>query len=217
MRAYGAEILLVEKPGTTTGEFLTARIAHVKQLLAELPNSIWTNQYANRYNALAHHATMREIDIALNGELDYLFCAVSTCGTIRGCASYIEQRGLRTRVVAVDARGSQIFGAHRSPRFIPGLGAAMVPDLARGLSVDRVVHVSDRQCVDGCRRLLHEEAILAGGSSGGVIAALEGCAPVLPAHAVCVAILPDRGERYLDTVFSDEWVDQHLGIAVHDD
>jgi cysteine synthase A len=213
MRTYGADIQFISEPDPETGEFLTARIAHVKALLAQIPNSVWTNQYANRHNALAHYATMHEIDLALGGRIDYLFCATSTCGTIRGCSSYIREQGMKTRVIAVDALGSQIFGSRPSRRYIPGLGAAMVPDLARGLSIDRVLHVTDLDCVHGCRRLMELEAVFAGGSSGGVIAAIERSLPWISVDDVCVAILPDRGERYLDTIFSDEWVEKHLGEA----
>ena len=60
-------------------------------------------------NALAHRQTMHEIAVALDGAVDYLFCPTSTCGTIRGCADYVREHGLSTRIVAVDALGSVIF------------------------------------------------------------------------------------------------------------
>src|SRR5207302_1514279 len=65
MRAYGARIEPVEHRDPATGEFLPARIARVKQLLEQIPDSYWPNQYANEYNARAHHTTMREIAEAL--------------------------------------------------------------------------------------------------------------------------------------------------------
>ncbi len=211
MKAYGAEIHLVDRPDPATGEFLQARLAAVTRLLEEVPGSVWTNQYANELNAAAHHQTMWEIDLALGGALDLLFCATSTCGTLRGCLAYIESRGLGTRVVAVDAVGSQIFGSRRpSPRQIPGLGASIVPALAHELRADRVMYASDRDCVMWCRRLLQEEAILAGGSSGAVLSAVANLSATIDPAQVCVAILPDRGERYLDSVFSDNWVAEHI-------
>jgi cysteine synthase A len=73
------------------------------------------------------------------------------------------------------------------------------------------VHVTDLDCVVGCRLLVQREAILAGGSSGGVLAAIERLQEKIPAGANCVAILPDRGERYLETLFDDTWVREHLG------
>ena len=86
LQAYGAEVDVVMKPDPGTGEFLQARIDRVKELLDLTPNSFWPNQYSHHYNPIAHHQTMHEIVTDLGGELDYLFCATSTCGTIRGCS-----------------------------------------------------------------------------------------------------------------------------------
>ena len=81
--------------------------------------------------------------------------------------------------------------------------------------IDECVHVDDLDCIAGCRRLVAREAILAGGSSGGVIAAVDRMKDNIPAGATCAVILPDRGERYLDTVFSDDWVREHFGDVEH--
>ena len=70
---------------------------------------------------------------------------------------------------------------------------------------------TDLECVTGCRRLLRREGILAGASSGAVIEGINKFFDSVCDGATCVAILPDRGERYLDTVYSDEWVAAHLG------
>lgn len=120
-----------------------------------------------------------------------------------------------TRIVAVDALGSLIFGNVRAKRLIPGLGAALRPPLCDVTQIDECAHVTDLDCVIGCRRLVAREAILAGGSSGGVLAAVEKLKDRIPAGAVCVAILPDRGERYLETLFCDDWVREHFGEVEH--
>jgi len=96
-------------------------------------------------------------------------------------------------------------------RFIPGLGAGLRPPLCDPTLIHDVLLVTDLDCVTGCRRLLGREAILAGGSSGAVMAAVDRLRDRIPPGATCVAILPDRGERYLDTIYSDEWVREHLG------
>jgi cysteine synthase A len=212
MRAWGAQIDRVEQPDPATGDFLTARIARVKQLLAEIPNSFWSNQYANLDNAAAHHATMSEIVEAFDGEgPEYLICTVSSCGTLRGCGEFIRANGLRTKVIAVDAVGSIIFGGERKSRLIPGHGAGRVPELLDASFASEVVRVTDLDCVVGCRRLLHHEAILAGGSSGGAVSALARVIKRLPRGSRCVVVLCDRGERYLDTIYSDDWVRHHFG------
>ena len=212
LRAYNAEIDMVTEPDPLSLEYLDARIERVKALTESIPSVFWTNQYANPDNAAAHHITMREITDDLGGtEPDYLFCAVSTCGTLRGCSEYARSNHLKTKIIAVDAIGSVIYSNVKSRRLIPGHGAARVPELFRNGIEDEYINVSDLECVSGCRRLLGSEAILAGGSSGGVVSAVERKAPEIPENSVCVAILADRGERYLNTIYSDEWVTEHFG------
>jgi len=75
--------------------------------------------------------------------------------------------------------------------------------------------VTDLDCVVGCRRLVRSEAILAGGSSGAVVMAVEQVKDRIPRGASCALIFHDRGERYLDTVYSDEWVEEHFGDVAH--
>ncbi len=215
MRAYGATVETVDRD-PESGEYLPSRIRRVHELLRTVPDAYWPNQYGNEDNARAHHHTMREIHEALPKAPDYLFVAAGTTGTLRGCAEYITAEGLRTQVVAVDAVGSVIFGppepwerGHR--RTIPGHGAAVVPPLLRTGLADRVVKVTDLDCVRGCRQLLAKESILAGGSSGAVTAALLDAASWIGPGATCVAILPDGGDRYLDTIYSDTWVESRFG------
>jgi 2,3-diaminopropionate biosynthesis protein SbnA len=219
LRAYGAEVEVVEQPDPATGEFLPALLLRVQETLATHPNSFWVNQYGSPENSGAHYrTTIREIIDDLVGPPDFLFVATATCGTLRGCVDYLQEHGLATKVVAVDAVGSQIFSSVQHKRLVPGLGSAICPDLRPAdpeKVLHRCVHVSDADCVVGCRRLVRREAILAGGSSGGVIMAIERLLDEIPDGASCVAILPDRGERYLDTIYSDEWVRDHLGDVAH--
>jgi len=214
LRAYQAEVDMVSTPDRATGEYLPTRIQRVCELLKIFDRPFWPNQYANECNAMAHHRTMHEIVEGLKGKLDYLFCAVSTCGTLRGCAEYKKRHGLATRIIAVDAVGSVIFGGQKGKRLIPGHGAAIVPVLFDAGLADDCIHVTDPECVVGCHRLLQEEAILAGGSSGAIVAAIEQFQPRIQKGAVCAAIFPDRGERYLDTIYSSQWVKQHFGNAL---
>jgi 2,3-diaminopropionate biosynthesis protein SbnA len=216
LRTYGAEIDMVVEPDAASGEFLQARLNRVQVLIQEIQGAFWPNQYANQGNPGAHYrTTMHEVATALAGKIDVLFVATSTCGTIRGCAEYIRDHGLATRVIAVDALGSQIFSNQRAKRMIPGLGAGMRPPLCESSLIDEVVLVTDLDCVVGCRRLVTREAILAGGSSGGVVAALERLQDSVPAGANCVLIFPDRGERYLETIYDDNWVREHIGEVEH--
>lgn len=212
LQAYGAEVSRVDSPDLATGEWLPARLTRVRELLDAHPKSFWPNQYSNLGNPRSHAlTTMAEIDAALSGRVDVLFCATSTCGVLRGCIDYIRAHDLPTMVYAVDAVGSMIFGTEKAKRLIPGMGAGRKPELFRDDLADAVVQVSDIECVAGCRRLLHDEALFAGGSSGGILSAILRSRDAIPSGATCVAVLPDRGERYLDTVYCDAWVEAHLG------
>jgi cysteine synthase A len=215
MRAYGAEIDMIEVPDPETKEFLQARLNRVRTLLSAYKNSFWPNQYANVYNPFSHHQTMEEIVNALSSKVDYLFCATSTCGTLRGCAEYVRAHNLPTKIYAVDAKGSVIFGGQSARRLIPGHGAAVVPELYQNDLAEFCVRVSDLDCVVGCRRLVRSEAILAGGSSGGIVMAVEEVRNTIPAGANCALLFADRGERYIDTIYSDAWVTEHFGAISH--
>jgi cysteine synthase A len=134
---------------------------------------------------------------------------------MRGCGDYVQRSCLKTEMIAVDAIGSIIFGGQKAKRLIPGHGAAVRPALYREDLADQVVLVSDLECVSGCRRLALTESLLVGGSSGAVIAAIDQLKESIPSGATCVAIFADRGERYLDTIYSDYWVREHFGDVSH--
>ncbi|MEV0742216.1 2,3-diaminopropionate biosynthesis protein SbnA [Streptomyces sp. NPDC050549] len=216
LRAYEAEIEVVTEPDPVSGELLPQRLRRVEELMHTVPVAYRPDQYTNPANPQAQLETMREIVEALDGAVDYVFCAVGTAGTLGGCASYVREHALPTTIVAVDAVGSAIFDSPTTcDRLIPGHGAACVPALLDPADADLVVHVDDLGAVVGCRRLMQREAILAGGSSGAVVTALESVAPEIPAGSTCVLVLPDGGDRYLDTVYSETWVRRHFGDVAH--
>ncbi|HKY74742.1 MAG TPA: 2,3-diaminopropionate biosynthesis protein SbnA [Acidimicrobiia bacterium] len=204
----GARVELVTEPDDH-GCYLDARLARVASLCRELPGGVWINQYANERSWQAHyHGTAAEILADLDRPLDCLVAPVSTTATLLGLARRLRGTFPRLRVIAVDAAGSVIFGGPPGPRHLPGLGAGRRPDLLAPDEIDEVVYVSDREAVAGCRALAAREGILAGGSSGAVVAAIERLRPRLPGHWQILTVLPDRGDRYLDQVYDDAWVDR---------
>ncbi|MFD9356170.1 2,3-diaminopropionate biosynthesis protein SbnA [Streptomyces sp. NPDC060031] len=215
MRALGAEVEVVTETDPATGEYLPMRIRRVRELVERIDHAYWPDQYSNLLNPRAHHATMREIFEQVPGGVDYLFCATSSCGTLRGCAEYARANRLPVTIVAVDAEGSVLFGNAPGPRLIPGHGAAVRPKLYGEGLADAVVHVADLDCVVSCRRLAARESILAGGSSGAVVAAALSMRDRIPPGSTCALIFPDRGERYLDTIYDDDWVTERFGDVSH--
>ncbi|WP_405937298.1 2,3-diaminopropionate biosynthesis protein SbnA [Streptomyces sp. NBC_00726] len=215
LNAFGAEVEVVTECDELTGEFLPVRLSRVRELVDRIPDAYWPNQYTSLLNPKAHETTMREIEEALDGKVDFLFCSVSTFGTLRGCRDHIRTRGLDTTIVAVDAMGSAIFGLESTQRLIPGHGASVVPPLMDASAADEVVHISDLECVTACRRLIDREAVLAGGSSGATVAALWKIKHRIPEGSNCVLVFPDGGDRYLDTIYSDSWVRGNFGDVSH--
>lgn len=206
IESYGASIDLVEEKDEEGG-YLHTRIRRVQALLRDVPNAVWLNQYANPDNPAAHyHGAGAEIVNEMPVEPTHAFICVSTCGTIMGLARRIKEAWPKVRIVAVDIAGSVIFGPSRDRRRIPGIGASRVPEQLDRSAIDEVLLVNDFESVEACRLLVQEEGLLAGGSSGSVIAAIRKLGPQLPQNAVVVTVLPDRGERYLDSVYNPEWL-----------
>ncbi|MDO6821319.1 2,3-diaminopropionate biosynthesis protein SbnA [Zobellia sp. 1_MG-2023] len=210
LTTYGADVIMVNEP-LPDGGFLAARLKKVNELLDTIPGSIWSNQYGNPNNPKAYFAVMEEITNSLSQNLDYLFVATSTCGSLMGCANYIEQNELNTKLIAVDANGSVLFGGRPEKRKIPGHGASVPSQFLDISKIHDVIHVTDLDCIQGCRDLLNKEAILSGGSSGGIVSAYQRYSQRLPEKSTSVLLLPDSGERYLDTVYNDNWVKHIIG------
>ena len=214
MRAFGAEVRVVDQEAAGGRDLLVARLDLVRELVAETADSYWPNQYENPSSAAAHdEGTMREIDLALEGRLDYLFIATSTTGTLRGCCDYLARERRKTRVIAVDAQGSALFGHEPAKRVLPGFGAGVATELSKGAWFDRLARVSPLDSVVGCRRLVDREAVLAGASSGAVATAFDSVTRTIEPGARCALLFADDGRGYLDTVYSDEWVERELGVS----
>lgn len=214
MEAFGTRVIMLDKPDLETNEYLPAGIAMVKSLLTQISNSYWANQHANEDNSLAHQGTMEEIMNAV-GRVDYLFCATSTCGTIRGCGEFIQKKELHTKIVAVDAVGSSIFSNNKQKRLIPGHGAGLVPGLLNRDLLHEVIHVSAEEAVLGAKHLLHSEAIFAGGTTGAIIHSILNYPNHIAHDSNCVMIVCDRGERYLNTIYSDRWCAENLQFEIN--
>ncbi|TVZ14823.1 2,3-diaminopropionate biosynthesis protein SbnA [Maribacter sp. MAR_2009_72] len=209
LKTYNARIERVTKP-LDNGGFLGARLERVQWLLNTIPNSFWTNQYGNPDNPLTHHSTMTEILDALHGKLDYLFVATSTCGTLMGCADFIYENNLNTKIIAVDAVGSVLFGGPPLKRLIPGHGAGVPSQFLDTSRIHDYIYVDDVDCARGCWSMLEKEAILCGGSSGGMISAVRKYADKIGEDSNCALFLCDRGERYLDTIYNKKWLLREL-------
>jgi cysteine synthase A len=187
---------------------------------------VWLNQYLNPGNQRAHFRRTAPAIAREFPDLDVLFVGAGTTGTLMGCARYFRQWHRRVWVVAIDSVGSVTFGGPPARRMIPGLGTGVRPAMLDESYIDEVVLVEEPDTIRACHRMARR-GFLFGGSTGTVV---SGALRWLSEHdglgLTSVALSPDFGERYLDTVYQNNWVadlygphvlaDNHLGLPTAD-
>ena len=214
MRIYGTKIIKVTERDEAGG-FLTKRIELIHSLLQNDESLIWTNQYASEYNILAHYETTAQEIYERFLNLDYLFIGAGTTGTLVGCARFFKQYSPQTKIIAVDNKGSVTFGFPPSPRYIPGIGTSRKPEIASTDNVFDVIMVPEEETVVICNLLLREYGLFLGGSSGTVIYAAKQYINSLSNKDISVVVIsPDFGEKYMDTVYNPEWVEEKFGANI---
>ncbi|MFD9303479.1 2,3-diaminopropionate biosynthesis protein SbnA [Streptomyces sp. NPDC060048] len=209
LEALGSEIHVVTEP-SPTGGLLGARIDHVRALCASDDRYVWLNQYTNPNNHTAHYRTTAPAIARAFPDLDVLFIGAGTAGTLMGCARYFRTWHRPVRIVAIDTEGSATFGHTPSRRMIPGLGAGIRPPLLDTSYVDDVVHVNEAETIRTCHHLARH-GFLFGGSTGTVVNGATQWLAQQEQQVTAVAISPDLGERYLETIYQTDWVQDLYG------
>jgi cysteine synthase A len=216
MEALGSEVHVVSDQDAAGG-FLGARLDYVRALCASDDRYIWLNQYNNQGNWRAHYRTTAPAIARQFPQLDVLFVGAGTTGTLMGCARWFREWHRPVRIVAVDSFGSAIFGGSPGRRMIPGLGMTMRPPLLDDSYVDEVVRVDEADTIRACHRLARR-GFLFGGSTGTVVSgAMDWLSRHDTSDLTAVAIAPDLGERYLDTVYQTNWIEAIYGKDVLSD
>ncbi len=215
LKLRGAQIDMVKEPDET-GNYLSKRIQRVQELREEIPNSFWPCQYSSPENPRAHYyGAGEEIIYQLNGApLDYFMTAISTTGTMTGISRRLQESYPYLNVIAVDEEGSCLFGGAPAPRCLNGMGAGHpLPDLAvkayEQKIANQVIRVTAKEAIQGCYDLLEAEGIMVGGSGGAVIAALRKFLPTISPDSRILVVFADRGERYLNSFYDEQWVEAH--------
>ena len=215
MEALGAEVHVIEEPADIGG-FLGARIAYLRARRDADNRYVWLDQYSNPGNWRAHHRTTAPSIASEFPELDVLFIGAGTTGTLMGCARYFRRWHRPVKIVAIDSVGSSTFGTKAGRRMIPGLGTTVRPPMLDESYVDDVVHVEEADTIRACH-LLARSGFVFGGSTGTVV---SGAMDWLSRHPTdgrtAVALAPDLGERYLNTVYQSNWIHDCYGQEVLD-
>jgi cystathionine beta-synthase len=215
LRNLGVDIQLVDStlPPDSPDSYnnITPRIVR------ETPECFFPDQHNNRDNNETHyHSTGPEIWEQMDGRIDYFLAGIGTGGTIGGVARYLKEQDPNIRVIAIDPLGS-IFHDYfhfkkivkTSPYLIEGLGDEFLINCADFSHIDDIYQVRDRDAFLYTRKLVREEGIMGGGSSGAALWGVLKLAKSLKKPARIVTIFPDSASRYLSTIFNDRWMKDH--------
>ncbi len=210
MRALGADVTCVPKMDAGCG-YLEARLKCVRDLVDRDARYVWISQHGNRADPEVH-AELTAAAIAHRfSRVDYLFVSAETAGMLMGCARYFSRSRPETKIVAVDSVGSIAFDGPTALSSIHGPGASYQPGFVERRPVYATVFVPEVATVLSCRYLARSYGVLAGGSTGSVMTAVLSWRVKFHPGEVVVAIAPDTGEGYLETIYNDEWVAARFG------
>ena len=207
LRAFGAELVLT--PGA---DGMKGALAKAEELVEQTDNAFMPQQFANPANPRIHRlTTAEEIWADTDGAIDIFVAGVGTGGTITGVAHVLKQRKPDLQVIAVEPEASPVLsGGQPGPHKIQGIGAGFTPEVMDISVVDEVIKVSDDDAFAMARRIILEEGILCGISSGAnTWAAVQVANRPENAGKLIVTVHPSTGERYLSTAMFADLVEEN--------
>ncbi|HEX3036433.1 MAG TPA: cysteine synthase family protein [Thermodesulfobacteriota bacterium] len=209
LKLFGAEVVLTPKGLPPQDERSCYKVA---QRIAKERGGFYVNQYFNPLNPESHYKTLGpEIWRDTDGKVDVVVCGMGTGGTITGLGKYLKEKKASVKVIGVEPAGSVFMNylkegvlKEASNFDIEGIGKNFIPGVLNFDYIDDVIQIPDEESLEMVNRLVKKEGILAGGSSGAVIAGALKYATSSNRNESIVAILPDTGLKYLSrfTAFS---------------
>ncbi|MGA3946054.1 cysteine synthase A [Ralstonia nicotianae] len=218
LRALGAEVRPVPAVPYKDPNNYQKIAGHLAQ---ETANAIWANQFDNLVNRQAHYETTGpEIWRDTAGKVDAFVCATGTGGTLAGVARYLKEQNPAVRTVLADPHGSGLYSFVKTgsiqaegSSITEGIGSTRVTANLEGTPIDDAVRIDDQTCVTMVYRLLREEGLFVGGSTGiNVAAAVQLARELGPGHTI-VTLLCDRGNLYFARLFNGAWLAQKGLVA----
>ena len=202
LKAFGAELVL-----TPAEKGMKGAIEKAEELARKNKNTFVPQQFKNPANPEIHRlTTAEEIWNDTDGKVDILVSGIGTGGTITGIAEVIKERKPDFKAIAVEPVDSPILsGGKPGPHKIQGIGAGFVPDILNTQIIDEIIQVSNENAFKTAKRLIKEEGIFCGISSGAAAhAALEVASRAENKDKLIVVVLPDTAERYLTTALFED-------------
>jgi len=194
---FGAELIL-----TDGSKGMRGAVEEAEKIKKRIKNSFMPQQFKNAANPEIHRkTTAEEIWADTDGSVDIFIAGVGTGGTVTGVGEVLKMKKPSIRIVAVEPSDSPVLsGGSPGPHKIQGIGAGFIPEVLNTDIIDEIIQVSNKDAGVMTRRLIREEGIFAGISSGAAMwAALEVAGRSESKNKNIVVILPDTGERYIST------------------
>jgi cysteine synthase A len=216
MEALGARI--IRTPTEAAHDDPDSLLGVAKRLNEEIVDSVIPDQYENPDNPDAHyHGTAAEIWEDFGDSLDMVVITAGTGGTITGVARYLKEKNPEILIIGVDPEGSILGGRQEVFTYqVEGIGYDFIPGVLDRDLVDHWIYVNDRDSFRTARRLIREEGLLVGGSSGSAVWATLEAVKLFPQTRRALTILPDSIRNYLTKFVSDDWM-REQGFLQADD
>ena len=212
LRTLGAEVRVVETVPYANEMNYQKQAGRFAE---SLPDAIWANQFDNVANRDAHYETTGpEIWAQTDGKVDAFTCATGTGGTLAGVARYLKEQNAKVTIMLADPPGSALYHyvedgelqTTQGPSISEGIGSTRLTDNLKDTPIDLAMSIPDQDSVTMVYRLLEEEGLFLGSSSGVNVAAAVRLARHLgPGHQI-VTVLCDGGSRYQSRLYNDEWL-----------
>ena len=214
LRAWGAEVIVC--PAKVTPEDPRSYYAVAERLSKEIPNSFWVNQYDNPENPNAHFDTTGpEIWEQTEGKITHYVAPAGTGGSLCGTARYLKSKNPDLKVWGIDAYGSILKKFHETGIFdeteiyeysMEGVGREFIPKNMDFDVIDHFEKVTDQAAALMARRLVREEGLWLGHSSGAAVQGLMQMKALLKPTDVVVILCHDHGSRYIGKIYNDDWM-----------
>ncbi len=212
IKAYGGEIVVVGDGYKANEVAVVEREQTAKNMASKMPNSFFPNQADNEDNKYAYVDSLATELINEIDNIDEIYGAIGTGGSICGTALGIKKHNKNTKINAIEPEGSIIFGGEGKPYFQSGTGNpkdADIPKIIEYDLIDKNYYATDKEAFNTCRYFARKYGILVGGSSGGVIyKALEDLNKK-QGKGNAVILVCDGGEKYLNNVYNDDWMNKN--------